>query len=145
MIVSLDRTDPISNDIAPSGPGDPPTLATCFRDRLPTQQRRGQRGIVWPERRRLSREMIDSANKKIKRERGAKCTINIEIQRPQRGHESKGKDITILSFRISCAHSRRMIFSKISTGKPKRLSEGLPAVMQVEGLRGRSVFADAQE
>lgn len=138
MIVLLGRAGPISCDIVPSGSGDLLTLVTCFRHRLPTQRRRDQRNIVRPGRCRLSREIRDSANKNT----GGNGERNVRSTLRFRGHESKGKDITILSFRISCAHNRRTTFSRISMGKPRRLGEGLPAVIQVGGLRGWSVFAD---
>lgn len=63
MIPSLGRTDPILSGIAPDARGDPPTPAMCFHDRLPTQPRKDPHGTVWPEMRRLGREMRDSANK----------------------------------------------------------------------------------
>jgi len=56
--------------------------------------------------------------------------------------KSKGNDITILSFKISCARSRSTTFSRISVGKPRRLSGGLPAVIQAGDLRAWSAFAD---
>ena len=54
---------------------------------------------------------------------------------------NEGVDLTVLSSRISRAYSRRTTFSKISTGKSRRLSRGLPAVIQVGGPGAKLVFA----
>ena len=54
---------------------------------------------------------------------------------------NEGIDLTALSSRISRAYSRRTTFSKISTGKSRRLSRGLPAVIQVGGPGAKLVFA----
>lgn len=60
--------------------------------------------------------------------------------------DRKGKrnDITILSFKISCAGSCSIVFSNISAGNSRRFSGGLPAVIQASGLRAWSVFADGE-
>ena len=63
------------------------------------------------------------------------------VPRNHRDRQCKKVSLTIRSFGISRAYSRRITFSKISMGKSRRPNGGLPAVIQVGGARAWTVFA----
>ena len=134
MTVSLDQTGSISSGIPPNVRCDPLTPVACL-DHPATQSRKGLCGIGRLERRQSGRGMRGSANSE---EGGGECTVSILSHRWLWSGENV---LTILSFRICWACSRRTTPSNISTGKSVRLSEGLPAVIQVSSPRARSAFA----